>query len=363
MGIALATRTTREPQALTGRPKGWSWAWAGSLVCTGGLIVAAFARPAVALTIFWDIFVPLVPLLFLVAPGLWRDICPMAILNQLPRRLGLHRTVRLPGGAHRYASIISVALLCLIVPLRKVGLEQQGWALGVLLITVLLAAFVGGMLFKGKSGWCGTFCPLSQLESLYGQRPLVTIRDVHCRPCVGCVRTCYDLQPATAYIANLHAADSGRAPRRAWLAGVPPWLILVVNPRTSMAHATVMGLIGLYALVAAVAIGGVGLFLLCERLSRGRTYQVALGHVAVALNLYYLYAAPVALHHLGATNPIAPGVIRVGVAALSILWLRRALPAQRAYLQARPHHHLAAQCIAPIDRHNPVHARNSSEVR
>ena len=37
----------------------------------------------------WKVVIPLLPLLFLVAPGLWRNICPLAASNQTPRALGI----------------------------------------------------------------------------------------------------------------------------------------------------------------------------------------------------------------------------------------------------------------------------------
>ena len=50
-----------------------------------GLVVVLFVRPEVGLFFFWRVMIPMVPLLFFVAPGLWRNICPMAALNQTPR--------------------------------------------------------------------------------------------------------------------------------------------------------------------------------------------------------------------------------------------------------------------------------------
>jgi nitrite reductase (NADH) large subunit len=72
------------------------------------------------------------------------------------------------------------------------------------LLTVLALAFLGGVVFKGKSGWCTQFCPMLQVERFYGQSPLLVVRNSHCRPCVGCTKNCYDFNPTAAYLADLH---------------------------------------------------------------------------------------------------------------------------------------------------------------
>ena len=38
----------------------------------------------------WKVIIPTLPLLFLVAPGLWRNLCPLAASNQTPRALKHH---------------------------------------------------------------------------------------------------------------------------------------------------------------------------------------------------------------------------------------------------------------------------------
>ena len=59
------------------------------LAITLGLVgaVAAGSR-RLGLTLFWGLAVPLLPAVLVMAPGLWRQVCPMATLNQLPRQGG-----------------------------------------------------------------------------------------------------------------------------------------------------------------------------------------------------------------------------------------------------------------------------------
>ena len=42
------------------------------------VIALLFVRPAAGLFVIFQVIVPLLPILFFVAPGLWRNICPMA---------------------------------------------------------------------------------------------------------------------------------------------------------------------------------------------------------------------------------------------------------------------------------------------
>ena len=48
-------------------------------------------KPEVGLVLFWQLLIPILPLSFAIAPGIWRNICPMAFLNQLPRTFGFSK--------------------------------------------------------------------------------------------------------------------------------------------------------------------------------------------------------------------------------------------------------------------------------
>ena len=62
------------------------------------LVVAALliAVPDTGLFVMWKIVIPLLPLLFLVAPGVWRNLCPLAASNQAPRALNLTKGLTAP---------------------------------------------------------------------------------------------------------------------------------------------------------------------------------------------------------------------------------------------------------------------------
>ena len=59
----------------------------------------------------------------------------------------------------------------------------------------LSGGFVGGMLLKGKSGWCSSICPLLPVQRLYGQTPYKLVANSHCTPCVGLHEVLLRLQP------------------------------------------------------------------------------------------------------------------------------------------------------------------------
>src|SRR5689334_18292994 len=77
-------------------PRVWHWARVFSMGTIATICLLLFVLPQVGLFIFWRIAIPLLPLVFFVAPGLWRNICPLAATNQLPRLLGITRGLSLP---------------------------------------------------------------------------------------------------------------------------------------------------------------------------------------------------------------------------------------------------------------------------
>ncbi|MDF2703708.1 MAG: hypothetical protein K0S10_2654, partial [Rubrobacteraceae bacterium] len=219
-------------------PRVWTvMRWFG-VACALGIVAASILDPPLGLLIFWGVFVPIVPLIFLVAPALWRNVCPMASLNQLPRTLGFTRGLTLPLWVQQYAPLISAGLFLAIVAFRKVLLESSGLALAVFLLSVLALAFLGGVLFKGKSGWCSQFCPMLQVERFYGQSPLVVVRNSHCRPCVGCTKNCYDFNPTAAYLADLYDDNPRLGANRKLFAGAMPGLILAFFTQPALTDIT-----------------------------------------------------------------------------------------------------------------------------
>ncbi|MBS1654594.1 MAG: ferredoxin, partial [Bacteroidetes bacterium] len=45
--------------------------------------------PKLGIALFWNLLIPVAPALIAVAVGLWRNVCPLATTNLLPRKMGL----------------------------------------------------------------------------------------------------------------------------------------------------------------------------------------------------------------------------------------------------------------------------------
>ena len=305
-----------------------AWYVARVVTVTGvlGLTVLLIVRPEIGLPVFWGLIVPSLPLVWLTAPGLWRNICPLAAANQTPRLFGFSRAATPPAWLSRYAYIIGFVIFVLLVTGRKWLFNDSGMATAVLLLTVLVAAAFGGYLFKGKSGWCSSVCPLLPVQRLYGQTPFATVPNAHCRPCVGCTRNCYDFNPAVAQFADLADDDPDYVGYRRLFAGILPGLVVAfftipdVGPRTSVAE--VYGLTAIYLLISLGAYYALDAF---APLTKARITAL---FGAVAISLFYWYGLVRVREALDAlTGVLVPEVVawlgRGGVIALAVVWLVR----------------------------------------
>ena len=93
--------------------------WWGMRIATFAvMLVVAWlvaTRPGEGFAIFWKILIPSLPLVFALTPGVWRQICPMALLNQLPRTFGFSRELTLPVHFKNLAYFISVLAFFFLV--------------------------------------------------------------------------------------------------------------------------------------------------------------------------------------------------------------------------------------------------------
>lgn len=311
-------------------------AWHGlralSLATVAALLWLCFANPSLALALFWGLAVPLLPLVFLTLPGLWRNLCPLAASNQLPRLFGITRGLTLPAGLRRYAVLIGLATLFVAVSFRRVLFDHDATALAGLIGGALGLALLGGLVFKGKSGWCGSFCPLLPVQRLYGQTPLKVIPNSHCQPCVGCTKNCYDFNPQVAWLADLHDDDPWLGTDRRLVAGAVPGLVLAYF--TAPVDAGIGAQLlhnSLYCLV------GVGAYWLAEALFRQSAQRTTVVFGAVALNLYYWFASATlfgTLAERGAPLPVEAFAwgLRAAVLVLSIHWILRTFAKEPLFL-------------------------------
>jgi len=162
------------------------------------IVLILFLYPDKGLFIIWKLLFPLLPIVFLFIPGLWRNICPLAALNQLPRLFGFSRGLNPSNRIKEYGYVIGISMFFILASSRKVVFNESGIASAFLIFSALTFAFIGGIIYKGKSGWCSTICPLLPVQRLYAQTPFVTVPNSHCKPCQGCAKNCYDFNPSVA---------------------------------------------------------------------------------------------------------------------------------------------------------------------
>src|SRR5262249_30186581 len=82
------------------------------------VIVLLVVAPDTGLNLWWGFLVPGLPLLFFVAPGIWRNICPIAALNQTPRLFAFTRGLTLPDWLKEYGYVIGIAIFMIVVASR-----------------------------------------------------------------------------------------------------------------------------------------------------------------------------------------------------------------------------------------------------
>ncbi len=173
-----------------------------------GIVVALVVAPEIGIHALWNVLIPVAPALLVVAPGLWRNICPLGSTVLLPRHMGLSRARPVSGAWASHLALIGVVLLLLIVPLRHVVFDTSGPATALVLVVLSALGLTMGWLFQGKSGWCSGVCPVHPVEKLYGQAPLVTPPNAHCRTCTRCVAPCPETIPAGHPLSGRDAPSS-----------------------------------------------------------------------------------------------------------------------------------------------------------
>ena len=316
-------------------PQVWSVARVMGLAVAAAVVLALFVDPPLGLFLFWGLIVPALPLLFFLAPGFWRNVCPMATLNQAPRRFGFTRALTMPKWFREYGFVIGVALFLVIVPARKIIFDDNGPALGALIVVCLAAAFAGGVLLKGKSGWCSTMCPLLPVQRLYGQTPFLTVRNAHCRPCVGCVKNCYDFNPAAAYMADLYDTDPHRSGYRKFFAAVFPGLIVAFyTVEASLTRSALQ----MYLDVAGLLLFSAGLFYGLTVFLKVTAIKITTVYAAAALVLYYWFSLPLTADRmavrLGVPIPVEFVWVCAGaIAALAAVWILRTFRKETPFVE------------------------------
>ncbi|HVM90202.1 MAG TPA: hypothetical protein VMT76_18580 [Puia sp.] len=171
-----------------------------------GLIIflCLLLKPSLGILLFWNILIPVAPALLVVAAGVWRNICPLATTNLLPRHLGLSKRKKLSASQAGKLNLTAVIILYMIVPLRHPLFNNSGAATALLIFSMVITGVGLGFIYDWKSAWCSGLCPIHPVEKLYGENALVTVPNAHCLACVNCVKPCPDSTP------NIHPGASSK---------------------------------------------------------------------------------------------------------------------------------------------------------
>lgn len=279
----------------------WKIAQTISVITAVTIAALLLVRPEWGLFITWFVLIPLVPALLLVAPTVWRNLCPIAVVHQLPRLAGRSGKRRLSERTQRWAPAIAAAGLILIVPLRLPLFNQNGPALAAFVLAVLALSLAGGFLFAGKAGWCATWCPVGPVERLYGQQPLLSTDHAHCAECIGCTDPCFDRDgpPAvTLMLGETIESDRGDSNGRTWLWRSPIGVFGAAFPGFVLGYFTAdaaAGLAAVYAHVALLTAMSLVLLVAFQALF-GLTATTGLRvGAAAAAGLYYWFSVPLVL--------------------------------------------------------------------
>lgn len=191
---------------------------------------------AIGADIFWGLVVPSSIFILLVfGHELWRRICPLSFLSQIPRALGIGRKLKhfdAKTGNIRYELVkikpnswlaryslylqLGYFWVGLCVRILFVNSDRSTLAFW-LLFTIGFAIFVG-YLYGGKS-WCNYFCPMSPVQKIYSEpnsllgsaahRGSQKITQSMCRTidkngheksaCVACQASCIDIDSERSY--------------------------------------------------------------------------------------------------------------------------------------------------------------------
>ena len=195
-------------------------------------------------TLFWGAIVPSgIFILLVFGHELWRRICPLSFLSQIPRALGWQRQFKRENkktGKVRYelAKVKSDSWLG-----RNYPYVQFGWlfvglcgrilffnadrlVLGSWLLFTIAAAIAVGYFYGGKS-WCQYFCPMAPVQTIFSEPGGLLGSKAHmsdqrvtqsmCRTvlpdgaeqsaCVACQSPCIDIDSERTYWAGLNKPE------------------------------------------------------------------------------------------------------------------------------------------------------------
>lgn len=161
------------------------------------IVFCLFFFPNLGIHLFWNVLIPIAPLLLVVAVGIWRNVCPMASFALFPRHAGLSKRKSLSTAQVGKLNLIAITALFLIVPLRHTLFNTNAIATAILILSLALIAILVSFNYEWKSAWCSGLCPIHPVEKLYGINNKFSLPNAHCDKCYRCVTPCPDTTPGT----------------------------------------------------------------------------------------------------------------------------------------------------------------------
>ena len=200
---------------------------------------------SIAAQVFWALIVPIGVIILLVfGHELWRRICPLSFLSQIPRALGIQRKqkrvnpdtgkvsyvlarVQKNSWLARNYLYLQFSLLYLGICARILFVNSVGWVLALFLLGSIGLAILVGYLYDGKT-WCNYFCPMAPVQKIYGEPRGILTSKAHehsnktitqsmCRiidsdgkeqsACVACQTPCIDIDSERTYWDGIDKPD------------------------------------------------------------------------------------------------------------------------------------------------------------
>jgi hypothetical protein len=202
-----------------------------------------------------------------------------------------------------------------------------------LLILLVASAFIMGYLFKGKSGWCSTFCPIMTIERLYGHSPFLSVRNCY-QDCVGCTKNCFDVAPDVSFLKSLYDKDTFFFKSYMFFAGIFPGFIcgfyLIPDPPQIPIYMMYVYFL-LYCSVSCALLYLLGFLFFKKHV--GLLISI---FGALAINSYYWFNASMFVEMFTSSNNIyavlSTWLIRIAVLVLSIFWIKKSYIKEQAYV-------------------------------
>lgn len=322
--------TTGKPLS-TAQKRLWSAAQGTAFVAALAVIAGLVVYPDWTLRLAWFGVVPLLPASFLVNAGLWRGICPIATANALGPKKGARA---MDGSTLKVLLSVGMVLLVVLIAGRRLVLNTQGPVLAGLLLAIVAAAFVLGRIFRSKAGFCNSVCPVLPVEKLYGQSPLLHVRNPRCVPCDLCsTKGCLDIDPVRAVAPETQSLDWMKTPFGLFSIAFPGVILgyFLTSDYPGASALAVAGSIFGGGLASLGVLGSLTLVLSSVFRLQVRVVVVVLG--ALSVGTYYWFAAPASVRAFG--GPDAAGLLlRTALLLLIAVWLVVALRRARTSIDA-----------------------------